>query len=172
MELPSPDCADCAVLKALLDKVQGLENRVIELEARVRQTSRNSSRPPSSDPPEARPPSKRKPSGRKQGGQPGHEGHHRPLLAESEVDRVVPLLPSTCGRCGRSLPPIGDGKPVRKQVWELPPIRPSVTEYQFQGVVCPCCGERTVAMAGPDVPEGDFGALGRSRGHRDDQADR
>jgi transposase len=157
MELPSPECSDCALLKDLLEKVQVLEGRIIELEARARQTSRNTSRPPSSDGPGAKSSPKRKPSGKKRGGQPGHKGHHRPLLAESEVKDIIRRFPSECGQCGESLPPNGDEKPVRKQVWELPPIKPDVTEYQFHGVVCPCCGERTVAVAGQDVPDGDFG---------------
>jgi transposase len=57
-----------------------LQERVQELEARLGQTSANTSRPPSSDPPQA--PAKRRlpPSGRKRGGQPGHRGACRALL--------------------------------------------------------------------------------------------
>jgi len=44
----------------------------------------------------------KKGSGRKQGGQPGHPGRHRELLADP--DRVVEHWPDACGGCGA---PIG-----------------------------------------------------------------
>ncbi len=161
MASSNPECPGCRELRGMVDElrelIEGQQKRIQDLESRLKKTSRNSSRPPSSDPPGAKPPPKRKPSGRKRGGQPGHEGHHRPLLAKGEVDRIVPRFPTDCGQCGGSLPPSSDGRPIRKQVWEIPPTRPFVTEYQFHGVLCPCCGERTVAVAGDDVPEGDFG---------------
>src|SRR5205814_9882287 len=46
--------------------------RIRDLEARLGQTSANSSRPPSSDPPQAPPKRPVLPSGRRRGGQPGH----------------------------------------------------------------------------------------------------
>src|SRR4051812_16847936 len=49
-----------------------LHEWIRELEARLGQTSANSSRPPSSDPPQAPARPKVAPSGRKRGGQPGH----------------------------------------------------------------------------------------------------
>jgi transposase len=83
-----------AYLEALEARVVAHEARIAALEARLRQDSSTSSRPPSSDPPgtqaqrRAPPP----PSGdvdgerRRRGGQPGHPGHHRPLLGEERVD--------------------------------------------------------------------------------------
>jgi transposase len=65
--------------------VMELLQRVVKLEARLNQTSQNSSRPPSSDPPSTKPRAAKEPSGRKSGGQPGHEGHGRKLKPESEV---------------------------------------------------------------------------------------
>jgi hypothetical protein len=59
--------------------VMELLQRVAQLEARLNQTSRNSSKPPSSDPPQAKPRAAKEPTGRKPGGQPGHEGHGRKL---------------------------------------------------------------------------------------------
>jgi transposase len=83
--------------------------RIAELEAQLRQTPRNSSRPPSGEglgklPP--RPRSLRKKSGRKPGGQDGHEG--RTLAQVVRPDREVRHEPGCCGRCGRSLA----GRPV------------------------------------------------------------
>ena len=64
------------LVKDIKAEVAGLKAQVADLERRLAQNSRNSSRPPSSDglakPPA--PKSLRRPSGRKRGGQPGHEG--------------------------------------------------------------------------------------------------
>ncbi|MBN9520456.1 IS66 family transposase, partial [bacterium] len=49
-----------------------------DLEARLNQTSSNSSRPPSADPPHARPAPPRTPSGKRKGGQLGHPKAERP----------------------------------------------------------------------------------------------
>src|SRR3954465_13099403 len=81
-----------------------LHERAQELEARLGQTSANSSRPPSSDPPQA--PAKRRPppSGRKRGGQPGHRGACRGLLPVEQVDVIVPVVPEHCRHCERPFP--------------------------------------------------------------------
>jgi transposase len=83
-------------------RIVALEARVTELERRLGQNSQNSSRPPSADPPTVvrarRPASKRSP-----GGQPGHEGHQRTMLPEEQVDRIVPVRPRHCRRCGGPL---------------------------------------------------------------------
>jgi transposase len=76
---------------------------VARLEARLNQTSRNSSKPPSSDPPQAKPRAAKESSGRKSGGQPGHEGHGRKLKLETEVDHLIEVRPESCGQCGRVL---------------------------------------------------------------------
>ena len=109
--------------------VMGLLQRVAQLEARLNQTSRNSSKPPSSDPPSARPRPAKEPTGRKSGGQPGHEGHGRKLKPESEVDQIIDVRPEHCGQCGALL--WGDDPaPERHQVTEVPRITPVVTEYR------------------------------------------
>src|SRR5215510_2989852 len=83
--------------------VTELVRRVAQLEVRLNQTSRNSSKPPSSDPPSARPRPAKDPTGRKSGGQPGHEGHGRKLKAESEVDQIIDVRSESCGQCGTLL---------------------------------------------------------------------
>ncbi len=80
--------------------VRELLRRVDQLEARLNQTSRNSSKPPSSDPPSARPRPAKEPTGPRAGGQPGHEGHGRKLRPESEVDQIIDVQPEKCGQCG------------------------------------------------------------------------
>src|SRR5262245_21422320 len=72
--------------------ILSLQARVHELEARLSQTSANSSRPPSSDLPQTPARPKAPPSGRKRGGQPGHRGAYRALLPLDQVHEVVAVV--------------------------------------------------------------------------------
>jgi transposase len=144
------------VIEHLLARIAELETRMGELEERLRQNSQNSSRPPSTDAPEVTRPAPRPPSGRKAGGQPGHEGHHRLLLPEDEVDVIVPVKPARCRRCGAHVHGT-DATPRRHQVTELPRVRPHVTEYQLHTLGCPACGEQTPAALPAGVSTGAFG---------------
>jgi transposase len=133
-----------------------LLKRLVEVEARLNQTSRNSSKPPSSDPPSAQPRPAKEPSGRKSGGQPGHEGHGRKLKPQSEVDQIIDVRPEQCGQCGTLL--LGDDcEPERHQVTELPRITPVVTEYRRHRLCCVACGESTQAPWPATMPAGSFG---------------
>jgi len=130
--------------------------RIAELEARLNRTPQNSSLPPSAQHPHGKPPGKKDKSGKKRGGQQGHAKHERPLIPTDECDAVEPLKPSECRRCGAEL--LGsDSEPLRHQVWELPEIKPLVTEYQRHRLACPCCGETTCAELPPGVPTGQSG---------------
>lgn len=121
--------------------------RIAELQARLRQTPRNSSKPPSSEglgKPTPGPRSLRKKSGRKPGGQDGHKG--ATLMQAARPDREVRHEPACCGRCGAGLA----GRPVtaveRRQVFDLPPARVEVTEHQLIERECGC-GHRTKGTA-------------------------
>jgi transposase len=118
--------AENAALKAQLGAALA---RIAALEARLGMNSRNSSKPPSSDPPNVAARPKRKPSGRKRGGQPGHKGTTRSLLPPEKVTRIVDLRPEKCDRCGKALTG-HDPKPKRRQVIDVPPVKPEVTEYR------------------------------------------
>lgn len=144
------------LILTLLGTVEHLQHRVVELEERLNQNSRNSSKPPSSDPPNAPPRPSRPASGRKAGGQPGHAGHTRPLKPLSQVQTVINLRPTTCGECGALL--LGDDPaPQQHQVTELPRLEPHVTEYRRHTLTCLVCGTRTPAACPSDMPTGDFG---------------
>lgn len=137
-------------------QVEVLQARIAELEERLRQTSQNSSRPPSSDAPAVSRPAKRPPSGRAPGGQPGHEGHYRLLLPGEQVDAVIPVRPTHCGGCGAPLHG-EDPTPRRHQVTELPRVQSQVTEYQLHTLACAQCGRRTAAALPVGVSTGAFG---------------
>ena len=120
-----------------------LLKRIEELEARLRQNSSNSSKPPSSDPPGA-PRREGEPSGRRRGGQPGHKHHKRELLPLEQVSELVELVPERCHRCRKRLVGV-DPEPRRTQVVEMPPVHPHVTEYREHELGCEDCGARTRA---------------------------
>ena len=83
----------------LVEANEWLEARVGELERRLSRSSRNSSLPPSQDPPSAPPRPRGKGSGRRRGGQPGHEGRYRRLLASELVDEIGDHWPERCQSC-------------------------------------------------------------------------
>jgi transposase len=140
-----------ARITKLEELLTGALARIADLEARLGQNSQNSSRPPSSDPP-GTPRVPKEPTGRTRGGQPGHKGHKRELLP---ADRVVPVIPSRCGRCQRPLRG-RDPDPWIHQLIELPEIRPDVTNYELHELGCEC-GARTRGSLPSGVSQGAFG---------------
>ena len=131
---------------------------MIEQARRLGLNSGNSSLPPSSDGPADAPvKTEPKPSGRKRGGQPGHEKAERSLIPTDQCDFVEKRKPPNCRGCGETL--VGDDPdPKRKQVIELPEVKPIVTEFQSHTLTCPCCGCVNKPPSLPEhVPRGAFG---------------
>jgi transposase len=144
-----------AFVEALIDHY---EARISELDSQVKRlTPQNSSLPPSTQHPHAKPKrAKRDGEKKKRGGQTGHKKHQRELIPPEECDDVVPLLPDSCRRCGKPLAG-KDSEPIRHQIWELPVIKPIVTEFQQHRLFCPCCGITTCASLPEGVPRGQSG---------------
>lgn len=124
-------------ITALTGQVATLLARVKELEGQRATTSRNSSKPPSSDGPARVPRSLRGKSGKKRGGQPGHPGAHLRLV--DAPDHVVVRHPLVCPVCAGLLAGAPESGVERRQVVEVPPLRPVVTEYRGVRVRCPHC---------------------------------
>jgi transposase len=147
-------CVD--FILALEARYERLEARVEKLEEQLRRSSRNSSLPPSQDPLSA-PPRPRKPSsGRRPGGQPGHEGTSRPLLALEWVDEIVEHWPERCPACAHLFSEeewVDVAAVQRRQVSELPPIAVTITEHRLHRLRCPACAAETRA----ELPAGAFG---------------
>lgn len=150
---PAPGCPNCVKLLALVEKLQA---RIDELERRLNESSSNSHKPPSSDPPWKPKPAVEKPTGRKPGGQPGHKGKTRGLYPPEEISEIRHYRPTSCVGCGHALSG-DDPSPRRRQVADLPDIRPHVVEHCCHELECPTCGERTRAEFPADVPAGAFG---------------
>jgi transposase len=146
-----PDVFD-ALPPAVQAYIRYLEARLADLEARLNQNSSNSSQPPSSDGPQVKPAPAKTPTGKVRGGQPGHPKRTRPELPP---DTVVELRPDACDRCAHPLTGT-DPQPLRDQVFELPPVRPQVTEYRRHRLTCPNCG-RVLCPALPPEVRGGYG---------------
>jgi transposase len=151
--------SDAPTYEQLQQLVGQLSARVVELERIVREQgdeiaelkrrswadSSNSSRPPSSDAPWSKKPAKKRSSrtrsGRKPGKQPGASSSSRSLL--DGADDTLEIQPDRCQRCDTSLAGAEESGRQRRQVVDVRPAPPRVTEYQRVSKVCPCCGAVT-----------------------------
>ncbi|HEY6793222.1 MAG TPA: IS66 family transposase [Kineosporiaceae bacterium] len=84
---------------------------------------------------------------RKQGGQAGHRGSG--LARVAKADRTEPVEPAACAGCGGSLAGADGTVASRVQVFDLPALALTVTEYLIMRRVC-ACGCATTA----DLPAG------------------
>ena len=153
---PELQAAVLALVQAYEARIVFLENRLSDLENRLKLNSTNSSKPPSSDPIGM----KRKPpapcGGKKRGGQHGHRKAHRPLVPPEKIRETFDCKPTDCRRCGHGLSG-DDPEPLIHQVAELPKIEPIVDEYRLHRLTCPACRETTCGALPPGVPTGCFG---------------
>src|SRR5262245_54122265 len=159
-----PGCAAQAACNATLQQeitklhaeVARLHTQLQMLQTQLSQTSANSHKPPSSDPPTHARVKVRELSTRPRGGQPGHPGTTRQLLPVARVDERHVCQPAHCGGCGSPLTG-SDPSPLRHQVTELPPLTPTVSEYQLHALRCRQCGVVTRAPLPVGVSERAFG---------------
>lgn len=125
-------------LEFLLIENANLKRRIAILE----KNSHNSSKPPSTDinKPDKSPErnqSLRKPSDNKPGGQIGHKGTTK--IQTTTPDIINQCLPDTsCTYCGRSLADIAGTIVEKRQIIDIPPIIPTVTEFQSINKRCSC----------------------------------
>ncbi len=130
------------IINQLIGRIQALENQMAK-------NSGNSSKPPSSDGyNKPSPKSLRKRHKTKSGGQPGHTG--KTLQMVPEPDRVEVYEVGQCRHCQTSLEQVAVESVEKRQVFDIPPIKMEVTEYQAEIKRCPQCGKRTKA----DFPAG------------------
>ncbi|MCX6079908.1 MAG: DUF6444 domain-containing protein [Chloroflexi bacterium] len=146
-----------ALVVGLLTRLQALEIDVSRLREQVNRISGNSSQPPSSDNPGVvKPPKKKQHSGRNRGGQAGHPGTNRKLVAAEELKAAHDIKPATCRCCGENLSG-EDSHLYRHQVAEVPPVKIEVTEYRLHTLNCATCRTATRAKLPEGVPQGGFG---------------
>lgn len=151
------DSEHIAILEAtnaeLREQIKSLEEKVALLfellqKQNVKKDSHNSHLPPSSDL-STKNKSLRSKSGRGSGAQPGHSGNT--LEMSAHPDRMVELKSNFCGRCGSSLEGGIFTLQARRQVIEIPPIKPVVEEYRQYICQCPRCEHEQKADFPPRV---------------------
>lgn len=122
--------------------IEELRNRVAYLENelskyKTNKNSNNSSIPPSQDQfGPSRNKSLRKKTGRKVGGQNGHEG--QTLKMTDSPDKIVDHSPDYCEKCGNGIQDIETEFVSRKQVIDIPPIKPEIIEHRIYKRRCSC----------------------------------
>jgi transposase len=122
-------------LSLLLGKISELERELSYY--RNKKNSSNSSLPPSQDPFRAkRTESLRQSSGRNPGGQPGHNGNC--LKMSLEPTEVIHHQPNYCTVCGKGLSECSTHFIGKRQVIDIPQVKPTVTEHQVYGIRCTC----------------------------------
>ena len=148
--------AEChAVILSQAQQLSVLQGQVKLLQERVDLDSNNSSKPPSSNGPGQRNRAQRRASARARGAQPGHKGHSRAVLDESQVDQIVECKPAPLCECGQ--PVDLDDQPQRHQVFEVPVIQARVDEYRLYSGRCKGCGKEHEGLLPAGVPRGQLG---------------
>lgn len=117
----------------LLDLLQNQSNR---------KDSHNSSLPPSRDL-VSKNKSLRGPSRRKSGAQPKHSG--TTLEMRSTPDKITDLKSGFCSNCGQSLMQVTFVLKAKRQVIEIPPLRPMYEEFRQYAGHCPTCQHQQTA---------------------------
>jgi len=125
-----------SIVQSQAVQIAELKAQVLELQARLNMSSRNTSKPPSSDGLNKPAPKSMRVAGQKPtGGQKGHPGGT--LRQASQPDQVVIHgVPEQCQACQRMLPYAFVGE--TRQVFDLPPLRYEVTEHQAMQAICSC----------------------------------
>lgn len=143
------------VIILLLREIQYLRKRLAYYE----KNSSNSHKPPSRDDPfQKRNAQKRGASGRKPGGQKGHLGKARVMSLPDQISQTIHHKPQSCKHCGISFSESHESIAVEKrQVWEIPEIKPTVIEHIFYKTTC-SCGHKNRH----DVPEWIYSGTGEN----------
>jgi transposase len=131
-----------AQLLPLQEQLAQAHARIKDLEDRLAQDSRTSSKPPSSDGLTRLPRRARRPSGKSPGGQVGHPGHTLALV--EQPDTVVRHRPLVCNQCSADLSTVPGRVAERRQVLDVPEIRLLAHEHQIEAICCPTCQSTSI----------------------------
>jgi hypothetical protein len=130
------------------EEISLLKTRIKQLEDQLATNSKNSSKPPSSDglkSPKDR--SLRASSDKPAGGQKGHQGQGGQL--SDKPNETFRFSVDQCPECEMDLRQQALDDLIRKQLIDIPPVVPHITEYQIELKTCPCCGKQWRAEGCP-----------------------
>lgn len=134
-----------AMVADLTARLDTAMSRIADLEAQLKQSSKNSSQPPSADGlAKPAPTSLRGKSGRGPGRPAGQPGVTLQQIADPDL--VVRHTPSVCGGCGDGLTGAAEVAVTRRQVFDIPEPTVVVTEHQIVTLAC-TCGHHTTGTA-------------------------
>lgn len=133
-----------ALITEMVKEINELKAEVARLKLHPT-TSKNSSQPPSRD---FKSEKKKRKRSKKKGAHPGHEKQERQLV--EKPNKVINAYVYKCKNCNQNLLDQIPVEVVRRQVTEIPEIKPVVIETRQYVVDCPCCGERQQGK----LPEG------------------
>jgi transposase len=141
-----------AQIVRLLEDNELLRDRVARLEAQLKADSSTTGKPPSSDPigPRKKRAERRaeaRDDKRSRGKQPGAPGAN---LQRRQVDVEVEHTPQSCACCGRGLRSAQVVAKQVRQVIDLPPVVPVVTDHIVYRLRC-VCGAETMAEFPPEA---------------------
>jgi hypothetical protein len=147
-DVPRPSYDELAAENVVLrEQVALLVARLAELEARLNQNSRNSSKPPSSDSPFAKPsPKSLRERGKRRPGRPSGQQGVTSSRSPIRSGSCATSRTEECSCCGASLARAARAGVERRQVFEVPEVRPVVTERRIIARRCRC-GQVTKALA-------------------------
>jgi transposase len=139
-------------VERLVAENEGLRDRVARLETEAKKDSNTSSKPPSTDPIAARQSraqrrAQARAAKRRQGKQPGAPGAN---LQRRKPDVIMEHRPLCCRGCRANLARADVVDEIRRQVIDLPPGRPIVTDHVAYRCRCRC-GTETVADFPPEA---------------------
>lgn len=127
-----------------------LSSRIAILEKQLGKTSENSSKPPSSNGYKKVAQNNRTKSGRKTGGQKGHIGHTLKFAEGDAISNLTYLAVEVVCNCGADLSNSGLVLGYeRRQLWEIPPLSPLVSEYNIEKKLCSCGKEHKASCVLP-----------------------
>ena len=127
----------------LITLIYEMAKEISELKAEIARlkqpstTSQNSSQPPSRDFKSST--EKKRKRSKKKGAKPGHEKQERQMV--EKPNKVIEVYADHCENCRHNLLDQVPVKVTRRQITELPEIKPVVIETRQYEVLCPCCGE-------------------------------
>jgi transposase len=136
-----------AEIKRLRAEIKLLREKLEKYE-RPEKDSGNSSMPPSSDKNKKYPPRER--TGKKAGGQKGHKGNTK--LMTDNPDEIIELYPEKCTCCGENHFIKKEKILEKRQIFDIPEIKPFVVEYQQKAGICTKCGSRNTGNFPVNAP--------------------